>query len=85
MILSRKDLKALQRAADVAEAQQRLLRGNSTEAGWRDAVIGTAAGLSLLLLSGLAVQGMIEDDRSEGVTAGEQVVWNPPERTALLR
>lgn len=83
MTLSRKDLKALQKAADVARAQQRLLRRNTSEAGWRDAVIGTAAGLSLLLLSGLAVQGMIQQDRS--VTAGEQVVWNQPERVAFLR
>jgi hypothetical protein len=85
MTLSRKDLKALQRAADVAQAQQRLLRRNTSEAGWRDAIIGTAAGLSLLLLSGLAVQGMIRQDRSEGVTAGEQVVWNQPERVTFLR
>jgi hypothetical protein len=81
MKLSRRDFKVLQRAADVAEAQQRLLNRNIREAGWRDAIIGTAAGLSLLLLSGLALQGMIGEERSEGVTAGEQVVWNQPERT----
>ena len=85
MTLSRKDFKVLQRAADVAAAQRKLLNRNSREAGWRDAVIGTAAGLSLLLLTGLAVQGMIGRDRSEGVTAGEQVVWNEPERTAFVR
>jgi hypothetical protein len=85
MILSRKDFKVLQRAADVAAAQRQLLKKNSKEAGWRDAVIGTAAGLSLLLLTGLAVQGMIEHERSQGVAAGEQVVWNQPARTAYFR
>jgi hypothetical protein len=85
MTLSRKDFKVLQSAADVAAAQRKLLNRNSREAGWRDAVIGTAAGLSLLLLTGLAVQGLIGHERGQGVAAGEQVVWNQPERTVFVR
>jgi hypothetical protein len=84
MKLSRKDLQTLQIAAQVAEAQQRLMSGPEENA-WHEVIIGTAAGLCLLLLSGLAVQSLIQHDRSEDVTAGEQVVWNEGGPAPLLR
>jgi hypothetical protein len=85
MKLSRKDFQALQKAADVADAQRRLLTPSPREAGFRDAVIGTAAGLSLLLLTTLAVQSLIEQDRNTNVTAGEQIVWNDANPAPVIR
>jgi hypothetical protein len=85
MKLSRKDFQILQDAAEVAEAQRRLLNRGRADARWRDAIIGTAAGLSLLLLSGLAVQSLIQDERTESVAAGEQIVWYEAERPPVIR
>ncbi len=85
MKLSRKDFQALQKAADVADAQRKLLPQSPREAGFRDAVIGTAAGLSLLLLTTLAVQSLIQHDRNTSVTAGEQIVWNDANPVSVIR
>jgi hypothetical protein len=85
MKLSRKDFQTLQVAAEVADAQKRLLNRRQEDAQWRDAVIGTAAGFSLLLLSGLAVQSLIHSDIDERVTAGEQIVWHQAERPSVIR
>jgi hypothetical protein len=85
MKLSRKDFQTLRSAADVADAQRRLLKQGQEDSRWRDAIIGTAAGLSLLLLSGVAVQSLIDYDRSENVTKGEQIVWHQAERPPVIR
>jgi hypothetical protein len=85
MKLSRRDFQTLRSAADVADAQRRLLKRNQEDSRWRDAIIGTAAGLSLLLLSGLAVQSLIDQDRGGNVTEGEQFVWHQVERAPLIR
>ena len=85
MKLTRKDFQTLRSAADVADAQRRLLNHGQEDARWRDGIVGTAAGLSLLLLSGLAVQTLVNQDRSETVTEGEQIVWYQAERPPILR
>ena len=85
MKLTRKDFQLLQSAADVADAQRRLVNRRQEDTQWRDAIIGTAAGFSLLLLSGLAVQSLINYDRSESVTEGEQIVWHQAEPPPVIR
>jgi hypothetical protein len=73
MRLDRKDIRVLQQAANVAEAQRRLVKAESGSNTAISVAIGAAAGLVLLFLSGTMIHGLIESSQDQ---RAEQFVLN---------
>ncbi|HEY7765631.1 MAG TPA: hypothetical protein VIB38_11630 [Aestuariivirgaceae bacterium] len=73
MRLNRSDYNALQQAADIADAQRRLMDEGGGGAA-ASLAIGVTAGALLLFLTGALMQQLMQTDSAD-LMASEQVVW----------
>jgi hypothetical protein len=80
MRLNRSDYKILRQAAQISEAQRRLVGAKRSAETAASLAIGATAGALLLLLTG-ALMYQLADVSPTGATAGDQMVWREgPER-----
>jgi hypothetical protein len=74
MRLNRSDYKILQQAAEVADAQRRLVEARDTGETAAFLAIGVTAGALLLFVTGALMQPLMATDGAQRM-ASEQIVW----------